>query len=91
MQSLRSRRLCCLAAAASPAQWQFHDQHIEERCQPDRHGRRQLQPTITIEEKQQSAAKSLSPTEAKRLSDAFRALDPKPSFLSREMVEHNAL
>jgi hypothetical protein len=48
-------------------------------------------PTITIKEKQQSAAKSLSPTEAKRLSGAFRALDPKPGFLSREMVEHNAL
>ncbi|MBD9389207.1 hypothetical protein IB237_18635 [Agrobacterium sp. AGB01] len=48
-------------------------------------------PTITIEEKQQSAAKSLSPTEAKWLSGAFRSLDPKPRFLSREMVEHNAL
>jgi hypothetical protein len=48
-------------------------------------------PTVTVEEKQQTATKSLSPTEAKRLSGAFRPLVPEPRFSSREMVEHSAL
>jgi hypothetical protein len=48
-------------------------------------------PTVTVEEKQQTATKSLSPTEAKRLSGAFRPLVREPRFSSREMVEHSAL